>query len=222
MIEDKHIDALTSRTPEGLDSYRKFGPPLSPHPFLLPPSNSFTGPSSFPLQTGNKNAYKALIAAEYVGVSIELPPFQMGVDNKTDEFLKMNPHGKVPVMSTPEGAIFEVRLSRRRELEERINPVTLSSSMTYKCMSHLYSAASWNSPTRSRGTWRASPPRPRCWAPRPTRPRRSSSGSTSPRARSTVSILPFISVHSACTFTWFFMFLPSLPLSFLPSYSDFT
>lgn len=44
----------------------------------------------------NKNAYKALIAAEYTGVKVEITPnFEMGVSNKTPEFLKMNPIGKV-------------------------------------------------------------------------------------------------------------------------------
>jgi hypothetical protein len=44
----------------------------------------------------NKNVFKALIAAEYVGVKIELTPsFQMGVTNTTPEFLKLNPLGKV-------------------------------------------------------------------------------------------------------------------------------
>jgi len=45
---------------------------------------------------GNKNAYKALIAAEYVGAKIDVPSdFQMGTDNKKPEFLKLNPNGKV-------------------------------------------------------------------------------------------------------------------------------
>lgn len=44
----------------------------------------------------NKNAYKTLIAAEYSGVKVELiPDFEMGVSNKTPEFIKMNPIGKV-------------------------------------------------------------------------------------------------------------------------------
>nr|XP_043623885.1 elongation factor 1-gamma-like isoform X2 [Erigeron canadensis]XP_043623886.1 elongation factor 1-gamma-like isoform X3 [Erigeron canadensis] len=57
----------------------------------------------------NKNTYKAQIAAEYVGgVEIKLVDnFQMGVSNKTPEFLKMNPIGKVPVLETSEGTIFE-------------------------------------------------------------------------------------------------------------------
>ncbi|XP_038681194.1 elongation factor 1-gamma 2-like [Tripterygium wilfordii] len=56
----------------------------------------------------NKNAFKVLIAAEYSGVKVELVKnFEMGVTNKAPEFLKMNPLGKVPVLETPDGPIFE-------------------------------------------------------------------------------------------------------------------
>ncbi|KAJ0874478.1 putative S-crystallin, Thioredoxin-like superfamily, glutathione S-transferase domain superfamily [Helianthus annuus] len=56
----------------------------------------------------NKNALKVLIAAEYVGVEVKCPDhFELGVSNKTPEFLKMNPVGKVPVLETPDGVIFE-------------------------------------------------------------------------------------------------------------------
>ncbi|XP_076886898.1 elongation factor 1-gamma-like [Bidens hawaiensis] len=56
----------------------------------------------------NKNALKVLIAAEYVGVEVKCPEnFEMGVSNKTPEFLNMNPLGKVPVLETPDGVIFE-------------------------------------------------------------------------------------------------------------------
>ncbi|CAI9786972.1 unnamed protein product [Fraxinus pennsylvanica] len=56
----------------------------------------------------NKNGYKALIAAEYSDVKIELVKnFEMGVSNKTPEFLKMNPIGKVPVLETSDGPLFE-------------------------------------------------------------------------------------------------------------------
>ncbi|KAL7235717.1 hypothetical protein ACSBR1_019081 [Camellia fascicularis] len=56
----------------------------------------------------NKNAFKTLIAAEYSGVQVELVQnFEMGVSNKTPEFIKMNPIGKVPVLETPDGPIFE-------------------------------------------------------------------------------------------------------------------
>ncbi|XP_022869163.1 elongation factor 1-gamma-like [Olea europaea var. sylvestris] len=56
----------------------------------------------------NKNGQKALIAAEYSDVKIELVKnFEMGVSNKTPEFLKMNPIGKVPVLETSDGPLFE-------------------------------------------------------------------------------------------------------------------
>lgn len=56
----------------------------------------------------NKNAFKALIAAEFTGVKVELVKnFEMGVSNKSPEFFKMNPIGKVPVLETPDGPIFE-------------------------------------------------------------------------------------------------------------------
>jgi len=56
-------------------------------------------------QTGRSN--KALITAKFYGINIETPAFNMGVDNKTPEFLKKNPTGKVPVLETEEGSIFE-------------------------------------------------------------------------------------------------------------------
>ncbi|KAK9908313.1 hypothetical protein WJX75_005835 [Coccomyxa subellipsoidea] len=56
---------------------------------------------------GNKNAWKAQIAAEYVGVKLDIPAFEMGKTNKSPQFLKLNPNGKVPVLQTPEGGIWE-------------------------------------------------------------------------------------------------------------------
>lgn len=45
---------------------------------------------------GNKNSEKALIAAEFTGVKIDVAPgFEMFVTNQTPQFLKMNPLGKV-------------------------------------------------------------------------------------------------------------------------------
>ncbi|KAK9796239.1 hypothetical protein WJX73_009454 [Symbiochloris irregularis] len=55
----------------------------------------------------NPRAFKALIAAKYVGVQIEVPEFAMGTENKSSKFLKLNPAGKVPVLETPEGGVFE-------------------------------------------------------------------------------------------------------------------
>jgi len=56
---------------------------------------------------GNTRALQTLIAAKYNGIDIELPPFSMGVDNKKPDFLAMSPMGKVPVLETSEGCIWE-------------------------------------------------------------------------------------------------------------------
>jgi elongation factor 1-gamma len=57
---------------------------------------------------GNFRAFKILIAAEYNKVEINYTPnFKIGVDNKTPEFQKLSPTGKVPVLSTPQGALSE-------------------------------------------------------------------------------------------------------------------
>eukprot|EP00164_Ancoracysta_twista_P002179 GFYU01002877.1.p1 GENE.GFYU01002877.1~~GFYU01002877.1.p1 ORF type:complete len:417 (-),score=165.15 GFYU01002877.1:139-1344(-) len=55
----------------------------------------------------NPRAFKALIAAQYNGIEITLPKFEMGKTNKTAEFLKKNPLGKIPVLDTPKGSLFE-------------------------------------------------------------------------------------------------------------------
>lgn len=55
----------------------------------------------------NPRVWKVLIAAEYAGIKIETPPFKIGTDNKTPEFLQKNPVGKVPVLECPDGYIWE-------------------------------------------------------------------------------------------------------------------
>ncbi|KAG9145891.1 hypothetical protein Leryth_019568 [Lithospermum erythrorhizon] len=81
----------------------------------------------------NKNAFKPLIAAEYSGVNVELVQgFEMGVSNKTPEFLKMNPLGKVPVLETPEGPIFESNAIARYVTKLKAdNPLYGSSLIDY-------------------------------------------------------------------------------------------
>ena len=55
------------------------------------------------LVAGGVNAYKALITAQYAGVDVQVAKdFQMGVTNRTPEFLKLNPTGKVWNEGTPE------------------------------------------------------------------------------------------------------------------------
>ncbi|KAI5655900.1 hypothetical protein M9H77_24693 [Catharanthus roseus] len=81
----------------------------------------------------NKNALKALIAAEYSGVQVEFAKnFEMGVTNKTPEFLKMNPIGKVPVLETPEGPVFESNaIARYITRLKADNPLFGSSTYEY-------------------------------------------------------------------------------------------
>jgi len=56
----------------------------------------------------NANVWKSIIAARYAGVEIKRgEDFQMGVTNKTPEYLAKNPFGLVPVMDTPEGPLYE-------------------------------------------------------------------------------------------------------------------
>jgi elongation factor 1-gamma len=56
----------------------------------------YTYPDSF-------RAQKILIAAEYSGAKINVPSFTVGKDNKTAEFLKKFPLGKVPAFETSDG-----------------------------------------------------------------------------------------------------------------------
>jgi elongation factor 1-gamma len=56
----------------------------------------------------NNRAKKVLIVAKYVNVDVDFAVFTMGETNKTAEFLRINPNGKVPVLEVPgEGYIFE-------------------------------------------------------------------------------------------------------------------
>lgn len=81
----------------------------------------------------NKNTSKALIAAEYTGVKVDLAKdFQMGVSNKTPEFLEMNPIGKVPVLQTPDGPVFESNAIARYVTKTKPdNPLFGSSLIEY-------------------------------------------------------------------------------------------
>jgi elongation factor 1-gamma len=56
---------------------------------------------------------RILIAAKYNGLEIEVPTFNVGVDNKSNEFLTKSPLGKVPVLETNEGHIFEANAIAR-------------------------------------------------------------------------------------------------------------
>jgi len=53
---------------------------------------------------GNFRAFKIMVAAEYNGVAINVADFKLGETNKSAEFLKISPLGKIPALSTPCGA----------------------------------------------------------------------------------------------------------------------
>lgn len=55
---------------------------------------------------GNFRAFKILVAAEYNNVQLNIPDFKLG-DNKSADYLKKSPMGKVPCLTTPNGSIFE-------------------------------------------------------------------------------------------------------------------
>jgi len=55
---------------------------------------------------GNFRAFKALIAAEYQGIDIEVPDFDVDKSASSAEFKAMSPMGKVPVLETAAGPIF--------------------------------------------------------------------------------------------------------------------
>ena len=70
---------------------------------------------------------KAQIAGQYNGVTIRRPEFDLERDAKSQDFLRKSPMGKVPVLETADGCIFEsnaiaryvARLRRDTELTGR-------------------------------------------------------------------------------------------------------
>ena len=67
---------------------------------MAAPIKLFSAPGDF-------RALKALIAGAYNGVAIERPAFEVGKDNLTPEFLAKNPAGKLPLLETSQGCIWE-------------------------------------------------------------------------------------------------------------------
>jgi len=56
---------------------------------------------------GNFRAFKILVAAGTNGVNVTVPPFIAGVDDQTDDFKAASPMGRVPVLETSAGSLFE-------------------------------------------------------------------------------------------------------------------
>jgi elongation factor 1-gamma len=73
-------------------------------------------------------AMKTLIAAQYNGIAIELPTFRFGIDNKKPEFKAISPLGKIPVLETPQGPLFESNAIARYVAGLRLDTELLGSS----------------------------------------------------------------------------------------------
>jgi elongation factor 1-gamma len=71
--------------------------------------------------------FRILIAAKYNGIDIEVPTFNVGVDNKSNDFLSKSPYGKVPLLETNEGHIFEANAIARYVARQGANTLYGSS-----------------------------------------------------------------------------------------------
>ena len=89
---------------------------------------------------GNFRAFKALIAAEYAGVEIAVKD----VDAKAAA--KLSPTGKVPVLETPQGTIFESNAIARYVARLR------SDADLYGRTGSTSARTSWSCPARSGST----------------------------------------------------------------------
>ncbi|GAB0496240.1 hypothetical protein MMPV_007552 [Pyropia vietnamensis] len=86
----------------------------------------------------NPRAQCALIAAELSGITVDVPEFALGKDNKTDEFLALNPLGRVPTLKLPSGAgVFEseaiARYMARVRPEVGLTGATFAESTAVDC-----------------------------------------------------------------------------------------
>lgn len=61
----------------------------------------------------NPNTWKILIAAKYNDLQIEVPEFDLGAEAKSKDFLAKSPMGKVPVLETDKGSLFESNAAAR-------------------------------------------------------------------------------------------------------------
>jgi len=96
---------------------------------------------------------KTLIAAKYVGVEIKTPSFEFGVFNKTPEFLAKNPNGKVPVLDTENGSIYESNAIARYVARLRPDAGLLGASFYENALVDQWIDFSTNELEPARGVW---------------------------------------------------------------------
>jgi len=80
------------------------------------------------------NGLKIRIVGKYSGVEIADGPsdYKFGVDNKTPEFMLMNPMGQVPTVSTPDGPLFESMAIARYVAQKGANHEQLLGKTAYE------------------------------------------------------------------------------------------
>lgn len=96
---------------------------------------------------------KTLIAAKYVGVEIKTPAFEFGVFNKTPEFMAKNPSGKVPVLDTENGSIYESNAIARYVARMRPDAGLLGASFYENALVDQWIDYSTNELEPARGVW---------------------------------------------------------------------
>jgi len=102
----------------------------------------------------NPRAAKALIAARYNGVELELPSFQMGVTNKTPQFLEKFPFGKVPALETADGAyIYESNAIQFYVAESKKDTQLLGKTPVERALVQTFVNISINEITPAASTW---------------------------------------------------------------------
>lgn len=103
----------------------------------------------------NYRVSKALIAAQYNGVEIEVPEFDMAKELHTAEFKAKNPLQKVPVLETPSGCIFESAAIARYVARLRADTNLLGASFHQQGLVDQFIDFSTNEIEPARAIWLA-------------------------------------------------------------------
>jgi len=94
-----------------------------------------------------------LITAKYAGVEVAVPKFELGKDNKTEAFLAKNPNGKLPVLDTPQGPLFESNAIARYLARLRPDAALYGSSFYESALVDQWIEFSTNELEPARSVW---------------------------------------------------------------------
>jgi len=101
----------------------------------------------------NYRVWKALIAAQYNQIDVELPAFDFDKDLKTEAFKAKNPLQKVPVLETPHGCLFESGAIARYVARLRNDTNLLGTSAWAQAQVDQWIDFSTNEVEPARGIW---------------------------------------------------------------------